>query len=139
MNVDEDSVAAIAGSDAATATRPIGVTLGTLAGERWIVVDTDAPGSRPVRMVCLLERSPELALEARVLPTSPLPLAPYMLGLPDEVARERRRFARYADLMGSATLVGLTCGAGARPADVADLLEGALADTPELATIGGTR
>ncbi len=139
MNVDEHSLGATAGSDDATATRPIGATLGTLAGERWIAVDTDAPGSRPVRMVCLLERSPELALEARVLPTSPLPLVPYMLGLPDEVARERRRFACYADLMGSATLVGLTCGAGDRPADVADLLESALADAPQLATIGGTQ
>jgi hypothetical protein len=134
MNVSEDA--------AATAP-PIGVTLGTLAGERWTSVDTDALECRPVRMICMLDRRPELALEARVLPSSPLPLAPYMLGLPGDMLglpggaeRERRRFARYADLMSCATLMRLTCGAGHRPADMADLIEGALAGASELSALG---
>jgi hypothetical protein len=114
----------------------LGVTLGRLAGERWIAVHASAERPRPVRMICLLERGPGRTLESRIVPSNPLPLAPYMLGLADGTGRARRRFARYADLMGTATLTQLTCGSAERPATVADLIEQALADTRALA-VGG--
>jgi hypothetical protein len=120
------------GPAGAQAPDPAGATLATLAGERWIAVDASTVESRPVRMVCLLERQPDLPLEARVLPSSPLPLAPYMLGLSGDAERERRRFARYADLMCDATLMRLTAGVDERPADLADLIEQTLADRPAL-------
>jgi hypothetical protein len=104
----------------------IGTTLGILAGERWIAVENSSAHSRPVRMVCLLERSPELPLAAQPLSESPLSLAPYMLGLPGDATREGRRFARYADLTSRATLLRLTCDMTATPSDLADLIEQAL-------------
>jgi hypothetical protein len=116
----------------------IGATLGILAGEHWIAVTETAREARPVRMVCLLERRSGLHLEGRVLPAGPLPLAPYMLGLVGDAERERRRFARYADLMGGAELMRLTCGPTDRPADLADLVEQTLAERPALA-VGGAR
>jgi hypothetical protein len=114
----------------------IGPTLGTLAGERWIAARAHASEARPVRMVCLLERGPGLPLALRALPPNPLPLAPYMIGLADDSAREGARFARYADLMGDATLVRLTAAEDSAPGELADLIEQALADRPTLAGVG---
>lgn len=116
----------------------IGTTLGRLAGERWIAVHAHTERPRPVRLVCLLERGPGRALESQVLPANPLPLAPYMLGLAGDAERERRRFAHYADLMSSASLMRLSCEAADRPADLADLIERALSEQPLLA-VGGAR
>jgi hypothetical protein len=115
----------------------LGVTLGTLAGERWIAAQAIAAEPRPVCLVCLFERGPGLPLQAQVLPSSPLPLAPYMLGLAGDAERERRRFACYADLMGNAALVRLTCDT-ARPAELADLIEQTLANLTTLA-VGGAQ
>jgi hypothetical protein len=129
MNVPE-------GPSASFAAQELGATLGVLADECWIAVAETAPRPRPVRMVCLLERGPGLRLEGRELPSSPLPLAPYMLGLAGDTERKRRRFIRYADLMGDATLMRLTCETTGRPADLADLIEQALVDRSELA-VGG--
>jgi hypothetical protein len=111
----------------------IGSTLHVLAGERWLIAHAYVSQTRPVRMVCLLERRPGLALESRVLPPNPLLLAPYMLGLSSDADRERRRFCVYADVMESATLVRLTAGVKHTPTQIADVLERALADTPQLA------
>jgi hypothetical protein len=105
----------------------LGSTLGILAGERWLVAHKTTRDPRPVRMLCLLERGEGQALQTRVLPSSPLPLAPYMLGLSGEAERERSRFSLYADLMESATLVRLTGSLEHRPAELADLVEQALA------------
>jgi hypothetical protein len=116
--------------------RTLGATLGILAGERWLAAHTTTKRPRPVRMVCLLERRPSLALEAHTLPSNPLLLAPYMLGLSSDAERQRNRFCLYADLMESATLVRLTAGFEQRPGQLADLLEQALARRPELVAGG---
>jgi hypothetical protein len=107
----------------------LGETLGILAGERWLAAaSTSAAGvARPVRMLCLLERGPGLALGLEQLPANPLLLAPYTLGLSSDPERLRSRFDLYADLLGSATLVRLSAGPADRPAALAELLEGALA------------
>jgi hypothetical protein len=111
----------------------VGVTLGRLAGERWLAAHTPAAQPRPVRLICLLERGPEHSLESQIVPPNPLPLAPYMLGLAGDAKRERRRFERYANLMSTASLMRLTCESTDRPADLADLIEQALAERPLLA------
>jgi hypothetical protein len=110
----------------------LGTTLAVLAGERWLAVRSVSQLPRPVRMLCVLERAPDLALEAHTLPANPLLLAPYMLGLSVEPERQRKRFGLYADLMESATLVRLTAGMEHRPAQLGDLIEQALASQPEL-------
>ncbi len=112
--------------------RTLGAMLGILAGERWLAAHTTTKRHRPVRMVCLLKRGPSLALETHTLPSNPLTLAPYMLGLSSDAERQRSRFCLYADLMESATLVRLTAGFEHRPRQVADLLEQELARRPEL-------
>lgn len=117
----------------------IGPTLGILAGERWVPASRTAREACPVRAICLLERGQGLSLDVRVLPPNPLPLAPYILGLPGDVERERRRFELYADLMGSATLMRLTCDVTVRPLDLADLIEQALADRSVALAVGGAR
>ncbi len=116
--------------------RTLGDTLGVLAGERWLTAKQTTRRPRPIRMLCMLERSPELASEARTLTSSPLPLAPYMLGLSSDPARQRSRFALYADLMESTPLVRLTADLAPGPAQLADMLEEALSHQPELATSG---
>jgi hypothetical protein len=124
MNLDESLPAAID-------PEMLGETLGMLAGERWLVAHSTARQTRPVRILCLLERGPGHALGIQTLSASPLALAPYMLGLSRDSERERSRFDLYADLTGSATLVSLTAGPEHLPAQLADLLEQALARKPE--------
>lgn len=109
----------------------LGVTLGMLAGERWLTASMATTDPRQVHMLCLLERAPGLPLKIHALPANPLLLAPYMLGLSMDAERQRQRFGLYADLMQSATLVRLTAGAEHRPEQLGDLLERALARTPE--------
>jgi hypothetical protein len=106
----------------------IGRTLHVLSGERWITAHATVSQTRPVRMICLLERRAGLALDSRTLPSNPLLLAPYMLGLASDAERERKRFGLYADLMESAVLVRLTAGSEHRPGQIADTLERALAN-----------
>lgn len=115
----------------------LGTTLGTLAGECWMSARNATRGSRPVHAICLLERHVGLTLDARPLPSTPLSLAPYMLGLPDcDAPRERRRFALYSDLVSSATLIRLTGGLEDGPEDMADLLERILGLRSKLAAGG---
>jgi hypothetical protein len=114
----------------------IAPTLAVLAGERWVAASEIAHVARPLRAILLLERSPGLSLDIQVLPRNPLLLAPYMLGLPGDAVRERRRFELYADLMTAATLMRLTCDPADRPADIADLIEQALADRPTALALG---
>jgi hypothetical protein len=102
---------------------PLGRTLATLAGERWLAVGEASERSRPVRMVCMLDRGPGMALEAATLPSNPLLFAPYMLGLFSDAERRRDRFCLYGDLIDSAAIVRLTAGAEHRPQEIADLLE----------------
>ena len=109
----------------------LGDTLAILGGERWLSVRTATKRPRPVRMLCLLERRPDLALEIHTLSSNPLVLAPYMLGLSSDPERQRSRFSLYANLIESATLVRLTAGVEDSPGLLADLVERALARRPE--------
>jgi hypothetical protein len=111
----------------------LGTTLAILADERWLAVDTTTKRPRPMRMLCLLERSRGLPLEIHTLTSNPLPLAPYMLGLSSDPERHRSRFRLYADLTESATLVRLTAGLEHRPEELADLIEQALTLQPAAA------
>ena len=83
------------------------------------------PGAQ-VAAIIVLERGPGLALAAQPLPSSPLTLAPYMIGLPGDDGREASRFALYSDLVESARLMRLTADITDRPADLADTVERAL-------------
>lgn len=125
MNVDQDR-------SESTDSQTLGATLGFLGGERWLAARSTTTQRRSVRMLCLLERGPDLALEIETLQPSPLLLAPYMLGLSSEPARRGSRFDLYADLMASATLVRLTAGLDYRPAQLADLVVQTLACEPGL-------
>jgi hypothetical protein len=112
----------------------LGETLGILDGERWLAATTATTEMRPVRLLCLLERGPNLDLDMQVLAANPLLLAPYMLGLSRDPERRRSRFALFADLMASAVLVRLTAGLEHRPGQLADLVEHSLECLPELLT-----
>jgi hypothetical protein len=116
----------------------LGSAIGVIAGELWLAAHASATHSRPVRMLCLLERGADLALELQVLPANPLPLAPYMLGLSSDPERRRGRFLLYANLIASATLARLTAGLEHPPEQLADLVEQSLARQPELLA-GGSR
>lgn len=113
-----------------------GTTLGVLAGERWVSIPDAAREPSKVATVFLFERGPGLTLTAQPLPPSPLTLAPYMLGLPDDGERESQRFALYSDLIDSATIVRLTGGMKDKPTALADTIEGALDLNAHLATRG---
>jgi hypothetical protein len=116
---------------------PLVAVLAMLGQERWTVAHAVARGPLEVRAIFLLERRIGLPLGVELLPPSPLALAPYMLGLDEDIERERRRFALYADLAASATLLRLSCDADDHPADIVDLIEQALADRPAAAMLGG--
>jgi len=116
MNISADA----GGSD------DLGETLANLAGESWFAARRTANGARRVAAIVILERGPGLALETRSLPRTPLALAPYMLGLPDDEGRDASRFALYSDLVESARLMQLSGGPEDRPEALADALESSL-------------
>jgi hypothetical protein len=96
-----------------------------LPGERWIALRSSVSEPRPVRLICLPERAGERYLRTRSSST-PLPLAPYMIGLSGDEQRERQRFALYGDLLGSAEILHLAFDAATSPAKLADAVEDAL-------------
>ena len=109
------------------AAEPAGAsTLGVLSGERWVTVGEVASRPTPVAAIVLLERAPGLPLEARALPTSPLTLAPFMLGLPDDEGRDGARFALYSDLVESAAILHLGGDVSNGPGEFAETLERAI-------------
>lgn len=110
----------------------LGSALGLLAGELWMEARANTTRTRPVQMLCLLERAAGLPLEIHARQASPLSLAPYMLGLANDAERSRSRFCLYADLMDSARVVRLTAGLEHRPRQLADLVEQALVREPEI-------
>ncbi len=108
----------------------VGETLGMLAGERWLAAAHTTSSTRPMRMLCVLERGPGLASEARKLGSNPLALAPYMLGLASDSERQRERFELYANLIESTPLVKVSAEVGQHPGQLADLIESLLTEHP---------
>jgi hypothetical protein len=104
----------------------LGIALAALAGEHWVALRDAVREPRGLAAVVLLERAPGLSLEVTRLSPSPLALAPYMLGLPDE-ERDAANFTLYSDLVESTALLRLTVGTTDRPARLADALEHVLA------------
>lgn len=104
------------------------VVLGRGAGgvEAHPEVGDSAVGPGPVAAVVLLDRVPGMALRAWPLDPSPLPLAPFMLGLPDDEGRDRSRFELYADLVERCRVLRLTADVTDPPVELAETLEGAL-------------
>ncbi len=131
MNVALDSPTAIDPAE-------LGTPLGLFAGERWIAATRVAQEPRPVSMVCLFERGEGLSPGAETLTANPLTLAPYMLGLATDPARQRARFALYADLTEQATLVRLTGASATTPAELIEHLQDALVTEPALVSRGAT-
>jgi hypothetical protein len=110
--------------------RSLGTDLGLVDGERWVAVADPADTPAEVAAIVLLERKPGKLLGARPMGVSPLALAPFMLGLPDDEGRDSARFALYADLVERTQLLRLTAGAAHRPADLAETLERTLGLVP---------
>jgi len=115
----------------------LGPTLAVLAGERWVATRDAVSDPRRVHVICMLARRRGLALDVQFLPRNPLALAPFMLGLTGDAERERSKFELYADLMGGAELMRLTCGLGTSAAQVADLLEQACVEGADTLAVGG--
>jgi hypothetical protein len=112
--------------------RSLGTDLGLVDGERWVAVADPADTAAEVAAIVLLERVAGMRLDARPMSGSPLALAPFMLGLPDDEGRDSARFALYADLIEGAQLLRLTADATHRPADLAETLERALDLSPRV-------
>jgi hypothetical protein len=105
---------------------PDSATLGVLAGERWVSIRNAQARPAPLAAIFLFDRGPHLSLGVGPLRGSPLVLAPYMLGLPDEHGRESARFSLYSDLASSAALLRLTAGMADPPAVLADAVKASL-------------
>jgi hypothetical protein len=118
-------------------TSRLGATLGLLDGERWVSATSFCRESAPIALVCLLDRRSGSPLSVEALPPGPQWLAPYMIGLDDSTERERRRFALYADLVGSAALVRLRCDSSSAPAQLAEQVESLIAQRQPTATGAG--
>jgi hypothetical protein len=111
--------------------------LGELGGKLWATVAGAAVEPAPIAAVVLLERG-EGPVAAQELPPSPLTLAPFMLGLPDEEGRDGARFALYADLVEAGRLLRLDGSASAPASVFAAALEQAVA-APAMAAAGEAR
>jgi hypothetical protein len=122
--------------DAGVALESEGEALGVLGGKLWMAVDGAAGESRPLAAVAILDRDGIARPAAEPIAASPLPLAPFMLGLPDEETRRGDRFSIYADLAESARLLRLSGRPRDSPADLADALDLAL-DLRSASAIGG--
>jgi hypothetical protein len=105
----------------------LGPVLAELGEERWIALDEACEEPRELAAVVLLERGAGQRLEAEPLAASPLVLAPYMLGLPDEQEqRAAERFSLYSDLVDAVPLLRLSGDLAGSPAAFAETLESAL-------------
>ena len=111
--------------------------LDELGGKLWVLVEDAASEPAPVAAVVLLERG-EGPVRTQELSPSPLTLAPFMLGLPDDEGRDGRRFALYADLVETGRLLRLNGDAGAPAHEFAAALEGAVG-VPAMAPAGERR
>lgn len=109
--------------------------LDELGGKLWAVAAGAASEPAPVAAVVMLERGTG-SVEIEELPASPLTLAPFMLGLPDDEGRAGARFALYADLVEAGRLLRLRGDGPA--AELAAVLERA-AEEPAMAATGRGR
>jgi HPr Serine kinase C-terminal domain len=100
--------------------------LGELGGKSWAALGEAASGPGPVVAVAILARGGGAAPHAEEVAASPLTLAPFMLGLPDESGRDGRRFSLYADLVEDATILELAGAAKAPTWAFAEALERAV-------------
>jgi hypothetical protein len=115
------------------------VVLGELGGKLWAVAEGAAQAPAPVAALAVLERD-EGPVEAVDLPPSPLTLAPFMLGLPDDEGRDAPRFALYADLVEASRVLRLSGSAQAPAWEFAEALERTVgAPVPAVAAIGEER
>jgi hypothetical protein len=105
---------------------PLGETLDQVGDKRWIGLEDAAREPRAVSAIVLLERGGASRPEVSRIPPSPLPLAPFMLGLPDEPRRDGSRFSIYSDLVEGVALLQLRAADADSAAVLADELEGAL-------------
>jgi hypothetical protein len=105
---------------------PPGKILDNVGDKRWIAVRDAAREPRQVAAIVLLERGGASSPTISRIPASPLPLAPFMLGLPDEPGRDGTRFSTYSDLVEGAALLRLRAAAEDSAADLARELERAL-------------
>jgi hypothetical protein len=105
---------------------PPGETLDSVGDKRWIAVKEVAREPGRVAAIVLLERGDAASPEVSRIPASPLALAPFMLGLPDEPRRDRSRFSIYSDLVEGAALLRLRAAADDSAADLAGEIERAL-------------
>jgi hypothetical protein len=105
---------------------PPGEILDSVGDKHWIAMKEVAERPREVAAIILLERGGATSPEVSAIPASPLPLAPFMLGLPDEPDRDRSRFSTYSDLVGDAALLRLRAAGEDSAADLASELERAL-------------
>jgi hypothetical protein len=111
--------------------------LGELGGKLWAVAAVSATAPAPVAAVALLERGGG-EVRAQEIPASPLALAPFMLGLPDDDARDAARFGVYADLVEGCKLLRLSGSAEAPAPDFAAALERAV-EAPAMVAAGAGR
>lgn len=109
--------------------------LGEVGGKVWLVIGEPAGKPAPLAAIVLLERGVG-PVEMQELAPSPLTLAPFMLGLPDEEGRDGDRFALYADLVEAGRLLRL--GGGTAAAELAESLERAI-EVPAMAARGEGR
>lgn len=107
--------------------RDVAQVLGILGGELWLAANSLTSEPRPVAAVCLLERGLPGPLQIQTLPTTPLGLAPYMLGLADGQERERERFALYCGLVSESRGLRILAGHADTPAMIAEELRAHLA------------
>jgi hypothetical protein len=107
--------------------------LGRFGDESWVAVAE--PATTPTRLaaIVLLERGVGRPLRTRAARRTPLALAPFMLGLPDEEGREGARFSLYSDLVEGTRLLHLSADLQDRPCDLADNLEETLGLSPAFA------
>jgi hypothetical protein len=113
--------------------------LGELGGKLWATAERAAQAPAPVAAIAVLERG-EGPVEAVDLAPSPLALAPFMLGLPDDEGRDAPRFTLYADLVEASRLLRLSGSAEAPAWEFAEALERAVpAPAVAAAAIGAGR
>ncbi len=99
-------------------------TIGVFGGERWVALADAACSASPLAAVVLLSRGPQSTLERR--DPSPLPLAPYMLGVGFDPSRRAQRFELFAQLARSVPIFDLRVGPHEDPASSARRLRAAL-------------